>query len=139
MCHDERDNTIPSIESETHQTALNSSLQCSTSSFSATLYSDLLKLIETRYFMKNDVELDGVKYRIFNNRIYSLKNFELPNALNARGTMFEIPDEPLQPILRSLPMKKFLNLGELKTVPTGQMFASEKRDGSLISTYLHKG
>ncbi|KAL0242409.1 hypothetical protein GEMRC1_004972 [Eukaryota sp. GEM-RC1] len=100
-----------------------------------TLYSDLLKLSETRYFMKNDVSLDGVNYRIFNYRIYSLKHFELPNALNARGTMFEMTNEPK---LVSLTMKKFFNLRELKEVPTGIMYASEKKDGSLISTYIHK-
>lgn len=100
---------------------------------------------ETEAFFFNDFELDGLKYRIFNYRLASYGLFCLPHALECRGIMFLLDqnDEPLN--IAARPMEKFFNLGE-NPFTMGLDLSEEnidsvqmKADGSLISSFFHKG
>lgn len=106
------------------------------------LYNDLVNLVNntTAYgFTSLDISYEDKVYRIFDYGITSWTEFQKPNAVNCRGTMFDITDEN-NPVLVSLPPEKFFNFHEgtcdhvndkeIRTVMV-------KRDGSLISTYLH--
>lgn len=111
------------------------------SAFQVKLYSDLMALCaknEAFYFV--DREYDGLTYRIFSYRLASYTDFLEPSALECRGHMFLISNGVE---LVSLPMEKFFNKDEnpltmgLDFVGPKQIMA--KMDGSLISTYSHKG
>lgn len=110
--------------------------------FSDKLYEDLMKICSPKGdFYFKDISLDGWNYRIFNYRLCSYEQFHLHvNALNARGTMFEITD-PTKMRLVSLPPEKFFNYeegdGGKKHSSARFNIQMEKLDGSLISTYLH--
>jgi T4 RnlA family RNA ligase len=106
------------------------------------LYDDLISLCsQTDGFYYKDVQLDSVKYRIFNYNLCSYEQFhKYPSALNCRGTMFNITD--LENIrLVCLPPEKFFNYeeGNGNNIHSLGTFGvqMEKLDGSLISTYLH--
>ncbi|UJR19973.1 hypothetical protein I4U23_023105 [Adineta vaga] len=108
------------------------------------LYENLMSLCSRNIgFYFKDSELDSIKYRVFNYRLCSYEQFHnFPSALNCRGILFNITDpENIQ--LVSLPPEKFFNYEEgngLKIHPLGKFGVQmEKLDGSLISTYLHKG
>jgi T4 RnlA family RNA ligase len=116
------------------------------------LYNDLIKLVQTNEaFFFQDSVVDGKKYRIFNYRLASYQDFQLPSALECRGIMFEIPNEidgvPGAMMgefrLASLPMEKFFNLYEnpltMNLDLTEVVEILEKVDGSLISTFMHNG
>lgn len=111
--------------------------------YQKTLYNDLMNLVETNEaFYFTDQELDGSTYRIFNYRLASYMDFQAPNARECRGTTFRIRDgEAIR--LVALPMEKFWNLHEnphtidLDLSQINQVML--KADGSLISTYMHKG
>jgi RNA ligase len=103
------------------------------------LYEQLMNLNDSFYHV--DHILDHQVYRIFSYRLASYTDFEQPGAKEARGIMFNITDEPY---IVSRPMEKFWNLEEL--VNHGFQFdkinidrIENKRDGSLISTFLHNG
>jgi T4 RnlA family RNA ligase len=108
------------------------------------LYDELMALVadgETFYFQ--DFDLEDTKYRIFNYRLSSYTDFMKPSALECRGIMFEVDGEGRFIRLASRTMQKFFNLNEnpmtmgldLSKVDTVEL----KADGSLISTYTHKG
>lgn len=112
------------------------------------LYVDLVTLTQSNEaFYYQDFVLDDKTYRIFNYRLASYTDFQLPSALECRGIMFEMSVGMGGAIhavrLASLPMEKFFNLNEnpstigldLSTVVDVQ----EKADGSLMSTYMHDG
>jgi len=106
------------------------------------LYHDLISLCsQNDGFYYKDVELDSVKYRIFNYNLCSYEQFhKYPSALNCRGTMFNITD--LENVrLVCLPPEKFFNYeeGDGNNIHLLGTFGvqMEKLDGSLISTYLH--
>lgn len=91
---------------------------------------------------KNPEKYQGWKYRIFGYMLASYTDFLQPDALWCRGTMFLINEKQEPQELTCLPMKKFFNLGE---TPIGlvsdrilneQVSITEKRDGSLMSTYI---
>lgn len=109
--------------------------------FQLKLYNDLMNLVKSNEaFYYQDFVFNVRTYRIFNYRLASYSDFLLPNALNARGTMFEvIEDEPLR--LVSLPMEKFFNLNEnpmtMNLDLNDVVEIQEKADGSLMSTYIH--
>lgn len=107
------------------------------------LYNNLLKLCDSSesefYFV--DHHDQGAKYRIFSYRLASYTDFCKPDALEARGIMFEIDDNDNYVRLACRPPKKFFNFREnpftididfeknpIETVTV-------KEDGSLISTY----
>lgn len=109
--------------------------------YQQTLYDALEVLVaSTETFYRQEFELDGEKYWIYNYRLSSYSDFLLPGGMEARGIMFRITNG-LE--LVSLPMSKFFNLNEnpitmnldLSKVDVIQV----KADGSLISTYLHQG
>lgn len=107
------------------------------------MYDDLLFLSdENDSFFYTDHELDGVTYRIFAYRLASYGDFCLPNALESRGNMFLMDgDNPIA--LVSHAMSKFFNLNENPFTENINMKdvknIMEKRDGSLISTFIHNG
>jgi T4 RnlA family RNA ligase len=112
-------------------------------SYQQKLYDDLTQLVRTNEaFYTVDHEINGVVYRVFTYRLASYTDFLLPNALECRGHMFRV--EPRQQVtLVSLPFEKFFNLGEnpftMDLDLTEVEFIHDKRDGSLISTYVHDG
>jgi T4 RnlA family RNA ligase len=105
--------------------------------FETTTYNELIELCKnsTTFFFK-DFEVDTRTYRIFNYRLASWTEFQKPSAINCRGTMYDITNDPK---LVSLPMEKFFNYEEGTVDHTlGKMtIKMEKLDGSLISTYIH--
>lgn len=108
------------------------------------LYNQLLTLTQANeVFYYKDHILDDVVYRIFNYRLAQYGDFQAPSALWCRGTMFEINSEGNMLRLACRPMPKFFNFGEDPTVksinPEDIEQIQLKMDGSLISTYLHKG
>ena len=107
------------------------------------LYFELFHLTNTNeafYFI--DSIKDSITYRVFTYRLAPYSDFLLPSALECRGVMFEIyNDLPVR--LASLPMSKFFNWKEnpftMNVDFHGVKQIMYKMDGSLISTYLHKG
>jgi len=113
-------------------------------SFQKDLYANLMNLVATNEaFYHQDFFVDGTKYRIFNYRLASYSDFLLPNALDCRGTMFEVDEHGVAIRLAALPQQKFFNLNENPMtigLDATQIVAVEvKADGSLMSTYLHNG
>lgn len=109
--------------------------------FQLTLFHDLEKLIHTNeaFFVRTQ-ELNNKIYKIYNYRLASYTDFLLPNALNCRGTMFEV-DKDNNPIrLASLPINKFFNVAENPFTMNLNFedieFIEDKLDGSLISSYM---
>lgn len=107
------------------------------------MFKGLMHLVATQNgaFTKADSEMGGVKYRVFNYRIPSWTQMQLPYAQESRGVMFDVTDEE-NPRLVCLTPKKFFNYKE------GQPKEHEKHklgvkmvkvDGSLISSFEHKG
>lgn len=102
------------------------------------LYSDLMALADNEAFYFRDFVKGDRTYRIFSYRLASYTDFLAPNALECRGIMYDVTNEP---VLVSRPMEKFFNLYEnpltmdldLSTVVGIEL----KADGSLISTYMH--
>ncbi|ADI96461.1 RnlA RNA ligase 1 and tail fiber attachment catalyst [Acinetobacter phage Ac42] len=108
------------------------------------LYNNLMTLIEpgkmSRFFLRDAVTPFGTRVRMFGYNYASYTDWLLPDALEARGIMFEM-DENDQPIrVMARPMEKFFNLGEnpftidldLSTIE----YFMDKSDGSLISSYV---
>jgi T4 RnlA family RNA ligase len=105
------------------------------------MYNDLMNLCnESDAFFFKDFEKDGCIYRIFNYRLTTYTEFLKPNALNCRGTMYDLTDEN-NPSLVCLPPSKFFNLNENPFTEnldlSGNLLVMDKEDGSLISTYRH--
>jgi RNA ligase len=112
------------------------------------LYVNLVTLTQTNEaFYSQDFVLEGTTYRIFNYRLASYTDFQLPGALECRGIMFEMATDARGAVyakrLASLPMEKFFNLNE-NPMTMGLDLSNvrsieEKADGSLMSTYTHNG
>lgn len=106
------------------------------------LYNDLVTLTESDAFYSQDFTYDGESYKVFNYRLASYTEFLKPGAIECRGIMYRVTD-PANIELVTLPMQKFYNLGEnpstigldLSKVDTIEL----KADGSLMSTFMHKG
>lgn len=80
------------------------------------LFNDLVHLTKTsEAFYKQEFKLDDKIYWIFNYRLASYSDFQLPSAKWARGTMFEVTSSGEFIRLASLPMPKFFNLHEMST------------------------
>lgn len=89
-------------------------------------------------FYADQVGLDGSKYRIFNYRLGAFSTFrDNPNAIQMRGIMFRMDDEPE---LVCLPMEKFFNVNENAWTQDLDFSRAQhtffKEDGSLISTWM---
>jgi T4 RnlA family RNA ligase len=92
-------------------------------------------------FYRQVFTLDGKTYWIYNYRLASYSDFLAPDAMEARGTMFEVDNVGVPIRLAVMPISKFFNRFEnpitmdvdLSTVVS----IMNKMDGSLISTYMH--
>lgn len=111
--------------------------------YQTNLYNALINLFKlNEAFYHQDFNLDGKTYRIFNYRLASYTDFQLPGAMECRGVMFEVDgDKAVR--LAALPMEKFFNLNENPATIgldlTQVVEIQEKADGSLMSTYMHNG
>ena len=110
--------------------------------FQTKLYTELMDLMGNEAFFFKDQTLDDKTYRVFAYRLASYSDFLLPSALECRGIMFEMENgEPVR--LAAMPMEKFFNISE--NPMTMDLDFNEpkqvmlKLDGSLMSTYIHKG
>jgi len=109
------------------------------------IYEALQELCEnSEALFARDFIVDDVHYRIFDYRLAQYTDWLNRFALDARGIMFEIKDDkPVRIVSR--PMRKFFNLNEnpitmnLDISRNNIHYITEKVDGSLISTYLHRG
>lgn len=103
------------------------------------MYNHLLKLTEMEnspFYFTDHLHKDGYTYRIFNYRLATWEEFELPYTKWCRGTMYRMESKP---VLVSRPLEKFhnwhegnnsdLDLNDIKEI-------HDKHDGSLIRTYL---
>lgn len=102
------------------------------------LWNNLESLVKgTDAFYSKDFELDSQIFRIYSYRLASWSEFQLPNALDARGVMFDVTDVSA-PRLVCLPQQKCFNFSE-GTVDHDVCkiaLVMDKRDGSLISSYI---
>lgn len=104
------------------------------------LYLNLLKLCaDNDAFFFKDFTQDGILYRIFNYRLATWTDFQLPGALECRGIMYRVNEDGTA-VLVSRPMEKFFNAGEnpdtMDLDYSNPLQIMNKEDGSLISTYL---
>ncbi len=84
--------------------------------FQTDLFNDLEHLVSNNEaFYKQSFELDGLTYWIYNYRLASYTDFLHPNALNCRGTMFEVDAEGNPIRLAALPIEKFFNVNEVSS------------------------
>lgn len=107
------------------------------------MFDGLMTLTETQdgAFYKVDSVLNDIKYRVFNYRIPSWTQMNLPYAQESRGVMFEITDLE-NPRLVCLTPRKFFNYkeGAPKLHENYKLGAKMKKvDGSLVSTFEHNG
>lgn len=94
-------------------------------------------------FYRQEFNLDGKTYWIYNYRLASYTEFLKPGALECRGHMYEVDGNGDAIRMASMPPRKFFNLNEnpstmgldLDAVDTVEL----KADGSLMSTFTHKG
>ena len=108
------------------------------------LYQNLQMLTKSEdspfYVVHHVGVFDSARYEVYSYLLASYTDFLQPDALECRGHMFRI--ENGNPVLASLPFKKFFNLGENPmTMDLDLSFENidsiyYKEDGSLISTYL---
>lgn len=110
-----------------------------------TLYHELIKLCDKNeaFYYNDSVSKAGGKYRTFTYRLASYSDFLEPSALNCRGTMFEIDDDGNMIRMACRTPQKFFNAYENPMVMfpkelkcTEIELAMDKRDGSIISTFL---
>lgn len=112
---------------------------------SKTMYFDLMSLCmdSESGFYYVDQEYNTRKYRIFLYRITSYTYWQKAGATFGRGTVYDITDVGRLPILVSLCMEKFFNVGENPLAPTREELTDDnihtvvdKADGSLITAFL---
>lgn len=108
------------------------------------LYNNLMRLVESNEaFYYVDHVLNGFTYRVFTYRLASYTDFLEPDALESRGHMFRLNFNGQMEELVSLPFEKFFNLNEnpftMNLDLSEVKFIHDKRDGSLISTFMHDG
>lgn len=111
-----------------------------------TLYTELMDLCkpDDSPFYYVDQLLDGVLYRVFTYRLGSYSDFCKPSGLESRGHMFRVDMNGNMEALVCLPPAKFFNYKEnpftmdLDLSQESDLIMN-KEDGSLISSYMHKG
>ena len=113
-------------------------------SHSRELYDDLMLLVDsTDTFYYIDQIINDVTYRIFSYRVALFEDFMLPNGLECRGHTFRLNSAGDFDDIVSYPFEKFFNLNENPYTQDLDLsdirFIHEKRDGSLISTFMHDG
>jgi RNA ligase len=102
-----------------------------------------MRLVQTNEaFYYVDHVINDFIYRVFTYRLASYTDFLEPDALECRGHMFRLDSTGTMEELVSLPFEKFFNLNEnpmtMELDLSGVEFIHDKRDGSLISTYVHE-
>ncbi|QHJ78842.1 MAG: hypothetical protein [Caudoviricetes sp.] len=110
-----------------------------------TLYKNLMNLVandDAKFFFRDAVTSIGTNVRVFSYHVASYNDWLLPDALEARGIMFEMKDdEPVR--IMSRPMQKFFNLNEnpltMNLDLSKILYVMTKEDGSLISTFEDQG
>lgn len=109
------------------------------------IYSDLNELCKTNeaFFFKDFTSIGGGTYRIFSYRLASYSDFLADNALEARGSMWEIKPDGTLIRCACRTMNKFFNAYENpfvmfpKEVLSSEIeLAMDKLDGSVISTFM---
>ena len=111
-----------------------------------TLYENLFALTDpndfSKFFYKDFYTPLGTKVRIFTYNYASYTDWVKPDALEARGIMFEMDGEEALRIM-SRPMEKFFNYQEIPFTMDLDLkdvvFMMNKEDGSLISTFVDQG
>ena len=113
--------------------------------FQTKLFQDLKHLVATNEaFLSKEQVLDDVRYLVFDYRLATHTDFLLPNARESRGIMFELGEDGNPVHLACFMPQKFFNYGEGDTLKLDVSDANidgvmDKLDGSIISTFLHKG
>lgn len=110
--------------------------------FQETLYSDLMSLTvgdESPFYYVDHV-IAKTSFRVFNYRLASYTDFLKPNALNCRGTMFNIDSNGNPLGLASITPLKFFNWKENPMTMNLDLsevdYIMDKMDGSLMTTYV---
>ena len=108
------------------------------------LYNNLMTLVDTtEAFYYVDHNIDTYIYRVFTYRLASYTDFQLPDATECRGHMFRLNLNGEFEALVSWALEKFWNYNENPFTMDLDMsvinFIHEKRDGSLITSYMHNG
>lgn len=106
------------------------------------LFNQLEALVaEGETFYRQEFELDGLTYWIYNYRLASYTEFLKPGAMECRGIMFQVSKDGYPLNLAAHPMPKFFNLNENPFTMNLDLSKIKevhvKADGSLMSTYLH--
>lgn len=82
----------------------------------------------------------GFVFRIFSYEIPKTSEFNIPGALDSRGTLFYVNLDSQEAQLLALPMRKFFSLGETlesqKLRYQDAVSAYIKEDGSLLTSYV---
>ncbi|HAN4489897.1 TPA: RNA ligase, T4 RnlA family [Escherichia coli] len=108
------------------------------------IYEDLMHLCNTNdaFFYVDHKSPAGGTYRVFSYRLASYTDFMQPNALETRGSMWEIDEEGEMIRCAARTMKKFFNAYEnpatmfpANTTCDDMAVVMPKLDGSVISTY----
>lgn len=114
--------------------------------FQYKLYNNLLALTQNYddFSFREFPQADGTSLRIFNYRLGSYSVFMQPDGMNCRGTLFEVAADGTPLKLLALPMPKFFGRDEnpltmnLDFSEANIIYAADKLDGSLMSTYIHE-
>lgn len=116
------------------------------SEFQAKLFADLTKLVANSdgEFLTKNYPIEGhdnLFYQVFTYSLPKYSDFNAPNALNCRGTMFLVDKNTGEAELIALPMEKFFSLGEggqaeSKLKIEDAKLAYLKVDGSLLTSYI---
>lgn len=105
------------------------------------LYNNLMALCDNADtpFYFSDQSARGELYRIFSYHFTDKDSWLLPDALEARGIMFELDRNTLEPLrIAARPMQKFFNKGEVDFIDYGAPHTiMVKADGSLISSFQY--
>ncbi len=104
-----------------------------------TLYNNLKALTldeATPFYSSIQVASNTEVYEIFSYHFTDRDSWGKPDALEARGIMFEVDHKTMEPIrLAARPMPKFFNEEETVVEYSDPVYAMNKADGSLISSY----
>jgi len=106
------------------------------------LYNNLIALCEdsdTPFFYA-DARWENEYYKIFSYHFTDKDSWLRPDALEARGIMFEVDEAGYFIRIASRPMHKFFNKGEVDFIEYGEpKYVMNKADGSLISSFTTAG
>lgn len=106
------------------------------------LYAQLTQLVENnKEFIRERVKFKGNNYEVFSYSLPSYTEFQLPGAIDCRGTVFQINDDGTATLV-CLPMPKFFNIEEgIHKRAEEKVIIAEmvKYDGSMMKTIMING